>query len=249
MTVVMEKQSAVGQQKFDFSTPRPRPFISNLPGKIDSYEEEQARFFRWRTGLEYYATIDQIVDFVINTGRTKVVDLLSDTATFALRLASRKAFYGRIQSFDDNITLLERARQRARHLNLEGIVEFQKLEVPRLPLPDDSTEIAVSIFDLHRHSAEQFLTEAIRILVPQGYLLIAEVLEPRSKQGALAWTWKKLHLRYVKKNIVEAESIYYDREQMINMLFMAGFRQVVIQGLKSPRSDREGIFSLIAATK
>jgi len=249
MPAMSDKRSAAGQQKFDFSPPRPRPFIANLPGKIDSYEEEQARFFRWRTGLDYYATIDQIVDFVINTGRGKVVDLLSDTATFALRLAGRKAFHGWIYSFDDNITLIERARQRARHLDLEGTVEFRQFEDQRLPLPDNFADIAVSIFDLHRHPAEQFLAEAIRIIVPQGYLLLAEVLEPKSKQGILAWTWKRLHLRYIKKNVAEVEAVYYDREQVIDMLFRAGFRQVVIQGLRSPEFESEGIFSLIAATK
>jgi hypothetical protein len=45
----------------------------------------EQRFSPWRTGLDYYATIDQIVDFIVNTRRTKIVDLLSDTATLALR--------------------------------------------------------------------------------------------------------------------------------------------------------------------
>ena len=99
------------QKKFDFSPPHPRPFLAKLPSKIDTYEEGVARFFRRETGLDYYLTVDQIVDFVINTGRTKVIDLLADTATFALRLAGRKAFLGRIYSFDSNITLLERAKQ------------------------------------------------------------------------------------------------------------------------------------------
>jgi hypothetical protein len=36
---------------------------------------------------------------------------------------------------------------------------------------------------------------------------------------------------------------------MIQMLFNAGFRQVVIQGLKTPGSPHAGIFSLVAATK
>ena len=101
------------QKKFDFSPPHPRPFLASLPAKIDTYEEGVARLFRRETGLDYYLTIDQIVDFAINTGRMKVIDLLTDTATFALRLAGRKAFVGRIYSFDSNITLLERAKQRA----------------------------------------------------------------------------------------------------------------------------------------
>jgi hypothetical protein len=36
---------------------------------------------------------------------------------------------------------------------------------------------------------------------------------------------------------------------MIDLIFHAGFRQIIIQGLKAPSSPHEGIFSLIAATR
>ena len=72
------------QKKFDFSAPQPRPFLANLPAKIDIYEDGIADFFRWRTGLDYYLTIDRIVDFVVDTGRMKILDLLTVTAVFAL---------------------------------------------------------------------------------------------------------------------------------------------------------------------
>jgi ubiquinone/menaquinone biosynthesis C-methylase UbiE len=237
------------QKKFDFSPPRPRPFLSNLPARIDEYEEGVARFFRWRTGLDYYATIDQVVDFVINLRRTKVVDLLADTGAFALRLADRKAFSGKICSFDTNVTLLERAKQRAAHMNLLPTVEFRQFQGARIPLSDGNAEVAVSIFDFHRHPAEQFLAEAARILAPEGHLIVAEMLEPGSARNSLAWTWKKIHLRYVQKNPSEAEGVYFDREAIIRLFFAAGFRQIIIQGLKTQTSPHAGVFSLITATK
>jgi len=237
------------QKRFDFTTPRPRPFLANLPAKIDSYEEGVARFFQWRTGLDYYATIDQVVDFVINTRCTRVVDLLCDTATFPLRLAGRKAFIGRVHSFDSNITLLERARQRARHLSLGHAVEFQEFEEPRWPLPDGFAEIAVSIFDLHRRSAEQFLEETFRILATDGHLLLAEVLEPGSPGIGLRRAWRNFVIRHLQKNPAEAMGVYYDHEELIGLIFRAGFRQVVVQELKSRESPQDGVFSLVAATK
>jgi ubiquinone/menaquinone biosynthesis C-methylase UbiE len=237
------------QKRFDFSPPHPRPFLANLPAKIDTYEEGVARFFHWRTGLDYYLTIDQVVDFAVNTGRMKVVDLLADTAAFALRLAGRKAFLGRIYSFDTNVTLLERAKQRAAHLNLQPCIEFRQFQEPRLPVPDGYGELAVSIFDLHRHPAQQYLAEILRILVRDGHLLLAEMLEPKSARTSLPWIWKNLHLRYIQKNPSEARATYYDREEIIELLFGAGFRQVIIQGLNVPASPRSGVFSLIAATK
>lgn len=244
-----EKSATVVQKAFDFSPPRPRPFLSKLPAGIDTYEEGMAQFFRWRTGLDYYATVDQIVDFMITTGRMKVLDLLTDTGALALRLAGRKAFQGRVYSFDSNVTLLERARQRARHLNLEQAIEFRHFEGTKVPVLDNFADLAVSVFDFHRHTAEQFLAEAARVLMPGGHLIVAEVLEPKSVRNTCKWWFKKLQLRYIHKNPAEAQGIYYDTEEMIQLLFNAGFRQVIIQELKARSSPRDSVYSLVAATK
>jgi len=223
--------------------------VANLPARIDTYEEGVARFFQWRTGLDYYLSIDQVVDFVVNTGRVKVIDLLTDTATFALRLAARKSFAGRIHSFDNNITLLERAKQRAAHLNLQQFIEFRHVQESRVPIADGYGELAVSIFDLHRHHAEQYLTEALRILTPNGYLVLAELLIPKSVRNSVYWLMRNMHLRYVQKNPTEAQARYFDQDEIIDLLFKIGFRQVIIQGLNVPASRHSGVFSLIAATK
>ncbi len=208
-----------------------------------------ARLFQWRTGLDYYATIDQVVDFIVNSRRTKIVDFLSDTGTLALRLAGRKAFFGKIRSFDSNVTLLERARQRARHLNLGQVVEFEQFDGLGWPLADGFAEIAVSVFDFHRQQARHFLNEAFRILASEGYLLLAEMIEPRTFKNRVAQGWLRWHLRLIQQNPAEARSVFYDKEEIIRMIFEAGFRQIVIQGLKSPSVLHEGVFCLVAATK
>jgi ubiquinone/menaquinone biosynthesis C-methylase UbiE len=237
------------QKKFDFSQPQPRPFVASLPARIDTYEEGVAQFFQGKTGLDYYRTVDQIVDFVVSTERRKVIDLLADTAAFALKLAGRKAFQGRIYSFDSNVTLLERARQRATHLNLQQCVEFRHIQESRLPVPDGYGEIAVSIFDFHRHPAEQYLKEILRILTVDGHLILAELLEPPCTKFSPARTWRNLRLRLKHKNAGDTGEKYYDREGLIEILFKAGFRQVVVWGLNIPASRHAGVFSLIAATK
>jgi ubiquinone/menaquinone biosynthesis C-methylase UbiE len=186
---------------------------------------------------------------VITTGRGKVVDLQADTGTFALRLAGRKAFTGRVYSFDSNLTLLERARQRAQYMNLHPGIEFKQFDGVRVPLEDRSAEIVVSIFDIHRHPAEQFLAEAVRLLAPDGYLLIGEVIERVTPRTRLQWGWRWLHLKYIQKKPEEADCTYVDREELIRLIFGAGFRQVVIQGLKVPAAPADGVFSLVAATK
>ena len=247
----MNKQSpaAGAQKKFDFSPPRARPFLAHVPFEIDSYEEGVARFFQRRTGLDYYATIDRIVEFVINTRRGRVVDLVTDTGVLALRLAGRKAFSGRVYSFDSNITLLERARQRASHLKVGDAIDFRQSEDGRIPVADGFAEIVVSVFDFHRHAAEQFLAETRRLLAPEGHLLLAELIERRSARNRLEREWRRFRLRYLEKKPAEADAVYYDREEMIAMVFRAGFRQVILQGLKAPESRDDGVFTLIAATR
>jgi ubiquinone/menaquinone biosynthesis C-methylase UbiE len=237
------------QKKFNFSPPQPRPFLGNLPGKIDAYEEGVASFFRWKTGLDYYLTMDQIVDFVVSTGRLKVVDMLADTAVFALRLAGRKAFHGRIYSFDSNVTLLERAKQRSVQLNLQSSIDFKHFQEPLMPLTDGFGDAAVSIFDLHRHSAEQYLAEIYRILMPNGHFILAEFMEPKSAKAALPRFFRNMQLRYIQKNRAESYSAYHDREEIIQLLFGAGFRQVIVQELESSGARVSGVFGLIAAIK
>jgi len=247
--VKTENPAGNPQKKFDFSPAHQRPFVANLPATIDIYEEGVARFFRWRTGLDYYLAVDQVVDFAVSIERVKVIDLLTDTATFALRLAARKAFAGRIYSFDTNLTLTERGKQRAAHLNLHPFVEFKHLRESQFPVSDGFGELAVSFFDLHRHPADHYLAEILRILVAGGHLILAELLVPKSIQRSLPWFLKRMHLRYIQKNAAEAGAIYYDQEEIIQLLFKAGFRQVIIKGLSSPESRYGGVFSLIAATK
>ena len=243
----MENDETV-QKKNDFSNLRPRPLIAGLPARIEVYEEDVVRFFNLKTGLYYYHAIDQVVDFVIGTGRKNIVDLLTDTAVFALRLAGHKDFHGSVYSVDSNVTLLERAKQRAAQLNLLKGIEFkQVMQETRIPLSDCCVEGAVSIFDLHRYPMRQYLAEIMRLLEPGGIFVAAVLTEPKAAAPIRLWRWARL--KYIHKNPTEADTVYPDREDLIKALFGAGFRQVIIQEKNSPTVKHPGVFNLIAATK
>jgi len=223
--------------------------MANLPSRIEVYEDGIADFFRWRTGLDYYMTIDRIVDFVVDTGGEKVLDLLTDTAVFALNLAGRKSFRGHINSFDTNITLLERAKQRAAQLKLDETIEFKPFQETHIPVSSAYSDVAVSIFDFHRHPADQYISEVLRVLVPNGHFILAEMVESKASKNRWISMWKRMQLKYIKKNEAEAAAIYYDKEEIISLLFKAGFRQVIVQELNEPASATSGVFSLVTATK
>lgn len=238
----------VYRKKHDGPPVRPRPFLAGLPADVETYEARVAGFFGRRTGLDYYSAVGRIVEFMVRARRARVVDLLCDTAVFALNLAGRQGFSGRVYSFEHNVTLLERARQRARFLNLDR-VEFREFEGPRWPLPDGFADAAVSIFDFHRRDPGCFLPEVLRMLAPEGVFVLAELLEPNCAPSRVRRLWESLKIRYIEGSPAEARGVYYGREEMICLLRDAGFRQVIVQELKKATSPRAPVFSLVAATK
>ncbi len=227
---------------------RARPFVASLPAEVETYEEKVAAFFSRRTGMDYHAAVGRIVDFIVRTRRTRVVDLLCDTAAFALSLAGHAGFSGRIYSFEHNVTLLERARQRARFMNLER-VEFRDFQEPCWPLPDGFADAAVSIFDLHRRDPNRFLPEVARLLAPQGIFVLAEPLAPEGTRSRRPRLWERVKIRCLEGVRAEACGVYYGREETIRLLRGAGFRQVVVQELKGARSPGAPVLSLVAATR
>jgi len=40
-----------------------------------------------------------------------------------------------------------------------------------------------------------------------------------------------MHLQYIQRNPAEAHAVYHDREEIIELLFAVGFRQIIIEGL------------------
>ena len=236
------------RENSDFFPLYPRPFIAGLPTRIDEYEEDVARFFHSKTGLDYYTAIDQVVDLVVNEGRTKVVDLLADTAAFALRIADRRDFHGHVYSHESNVTLLERAKQRAAQLNLQKIIDFTQIrQETRLTLPDCFAEIAVSIFDIHRYPARPYLAEIMRILAYEGIFITAAMTERKASAPRKLWHW--VHKKCILKSPAESDTAYSGREELIESLFHAGFRQVILQEKNLTTAARPGVFNLIAAMK
>ena len=220
------------QMEFDFFLSKPRPFLSGLPSRIDEYEARVTSFFHRKTGLDYCLIVDRVIDLVISTGGNNVVDMITDAAIFPLRLAKRDEFHGYIYSLDCNVTLIERAKQRAAQLRLQTPIEFRQWHEMQIPLAGGCADTVVSIFDLHRHPAKRYLAETIRILMPEGLLVLAEYTE--SKPSDLVRFWRRTRLRYIEKNREEAEIVYPDREHIIEWLFGVGFRQVVIQEMNVP---------------
>ena len=79
--------------------------------------------------------------------------------------------------------------------------------------------------------------------------MLGEILQPKTPRDLLVWNLRKLQLKFLLKNPLEAHGTYYDREEAIKLFFKAGFRQVIVQGLRQPTLIEPGVFSLVAATK
>lgn len=87
-------------------------------------------------------------------------------------LAERTDRMNRIVGVDINQYLLQEARRLARKEGLEGIIEFRDGDAQRLPVPDASFDLAISVTAIEEVNANQLLTEMARVVKPGGRVAV-----------------------------------------------------------------------------
>lgn len=120
-----------------------------------------------------------------------VLDLGCGTGLFTVEMARMVEASGRVHAVDLQEPLLAQARQRLATAGLSERVRFHCCGADRLPLADNSIDLAVVIATLpqilNRFSA---LTELSRVLKPGGRLAISEELpDPAYAPPAVTRRW------------------------------------------------------------
>jgi arsenite methyltransferase len=155
-----------------------------------------------------------------------VVDLGSGAGMDAFLAARQVGPSGHVIGVDMTDAMLEKARENARKVGLEDVVEFRKGNIEALPIEDESVDAIISncVINLSPEKARVY-REAYRVLRPGGRIMVSDVVLERALPEAV------LHSIDAYIGCVGGASL---RAEYLDTIANAGFRDVRVQ--------REGSF-------
>lgn len=119
-----------------------------------------------------------------------VLEVGCGTGEIALRAKARSGPRGFVAGIDPSPEMIAVARQKAARANLE--VDFRIATVEALPFADATFDVVLSSLMMH-HLPEDLkpraLAEILRVLKPDGRLLVVDFQEPTSRRGRLQPVW------------------------------------------------------------
>ncbi len=149
-----------------------------------------------------------------------VVDLGSGAGMDAFLAARQVGPTGRVIGVDMTDAMLEKARENARKVGLEGIVEFRKGNIESLPIEDESVDAIISNCVINLSPEKQRVyAEAYRVLRPGGRIMVSDVVLERELPDEI------LHSIDAYLGCVGGASL---RPAYLETIEKAGFREVKI---------------------
>ena len=150
-----------------------------------------------------------------------VVDLGSGAGMDAFLAARQVGPSGHVIGVDMTDAMLEKARENARKVGLEGVVEFRKGNIEALPIEDESVDAIISncVINLSPEKARVY-REAYRVLRPGGRIMVSDVVLERALPEAV------LHSIDAYIGCVGGASL---RAEYLETIAKAGFREVRVQ--------------------
>ncbi|MCZ7405637.1 MAG: class I SAM-dependent methyltransferase [Candidatus Methanoperedens sp.] len=110
-------------------------------------------------------------------GDEVVLDVGAGSGYFSLAIA-KKLNSGKVICFDLSEEMLQRLKHKAKKEGLENRIQIMNGEASSLDLNDESVDLVVSSFAFHEVSSpETVLMEMIRVLKPNGWVIITDYLK------------------------------------------------------------------------
>ena len=225
---------------------KPKPAI--IDTWLSQFEQNIARDFQRRTGLDYKTTIAQIIEAAEPFPGMRVLDAPTGTGILARQFVGKVGQEGKIIGVDATREKVEEARLAAQSAKATLKTEWQVMPVDKLKFVDGSFDLVTSGMAFHRLDAEKYLAEIYRVLAGGGRLLIADELAPEIEPSALLQSVRRTYYRFIARDQAEAEAQFRSSKEIVQLLHEAGFNQTVVRALRQ-RSKHDRVFALIKAVK
>jgi ubiquinone/menaquinone biosynthesis C-methylase UbiE len=216
---------------------------------LSQFEQNIARDFQRRTGLDYKTTIAQIIEAAEPFPGMRVLDAPTGTGILARQFVGKIGQEGKIIGVDETREKVEAARLAAQSAKATLKTEWQVMPVDKLKFADGSFDLVTSGMALHRlPNCQRYLAEVYRVLADGGRLLIADELAPEIEPNALLQSVRRSYYRFIARDAAEADAQFRSSREIIRLLHEAGFNQTVVRALRQ-RSKHDRVFALIKAVK
>lgn len=216
---------------------------------LSQFEQNIARDFQRRTGLDYQTTIAQIIEAAEPFPGMRVLDAPTGTGILARQFVGKIGQEGKIIGVDETREKVEAARLAAQSAKATLKTEWQVMPLDKLKFADGSFDLVTSGMALHRlPNCQTYLAEMYRVLANGGRLLIADELAPEIEPNALLQSVRRSYYRFIARDAAEAEAQFRSSKEIIQLLNEAGFNQTVVRALRQ-RSKHDRVFALIKAVK
>lgn len=215
---------------------------------LNELEAKRAKEFHRRTGLDYKNLLKQIITAADPHPGMHVMELAAGTGMIARHLVGLIGREGKIIGIDSTKELLEQARLDAQSAKVGTRIEWRVAPLNHLPFPKEEFDLVMCGFGFNQIEAKDLFSASHRILKNEGALLFAAEVTAGTNIS-LAQKVRQRYRQMLKRDSDEAKIQYYSSDELTEMLSLAGFRQVVIRGLKGDSSLTTRDFSLIKAVK
>lgn len=119
----------------------------------------------------------------------KILDVATGTGDLALAVAQLHP--RKITGMDISVNMMDYARKKTARKNLSDLISFQEAAAEQIPFPDNEFDVVMVAFGVRNFdNLKQGLAEMLRVLKPEGKLLILEFSHPSS------WMINQLYRMY-----------------------------------------------------
>lgn len=220
-----------------------------ISGWLNELEAKRAKEFHRRTGLDYQTLLRQIIEIAEPFPGIQILEVAAGTGMIARHLVGLIGTEGKIIGVDGTKDLVEKARLDAQSAKVGTKIEWKIAPYNHLPFNDNRFDLIACGLSFNQLDAQEFFRESTRVLKNEGTLLFAAELTPQDGLGDFAHKLRRHYQRLIKRDTDESKMQYYSSDELTEMLRAAGFRQILIRGLKGQTGIGGRRFSLIRAVK